>query len=101
MGVPRFEPTKLTKTAEDAARTKLAVTLGWFKENAYPRKTRRRARHLLGYGVSPVLVVLDVDMRIPAWRVFAPRSVFPAPSLDPDDMCPSDVIVMFERTWRW
>ena len=43
---------------------------------------RRRARHLVGYGSTPVLIRPGKD-GIPRWEVRDPLTTYPAPS-DPD-----------------
>ncbi|HUR52882.1 MAG TPA: hypothetical protein VMZ71_02040, partial [Gemmataceae bacterium] len=96
-----FEAAKIGKTFEEAARTKSDVVAGWWDANSMRRKMRRRARHLIGYGASPVVVRPDVKRQIPCWQVLSPRNVFPAPMLDPDEMCPEDCMFRYERTWSW
>lgn len=99
--MPQFFPVRNTKSADDAARTKRTVVLGWWDANHYSRKLRRRARHLIGYASSPVLLRPDPVRRIPMWQVHSPRNTFPAPMLDPDEMCPSSCIFTMERSIAW
>jgi hypothetical protein len=96
-----FEPLGMSKRAEQDARTKTDVVAGWWEANKVRRKLRRRARHLIGYGACPVMVRPNVRLGIPAWQVWSPRQVFAAPTLDPDEMCPENAIVSYQRTWSW
>src|SRR5439155_13411919 len=50
---PPLKPTKAGIKAADDRRLALQA---WWYENKIPRKLRRRARHLVGYGTTPVLV---------------------------------------------
>lgn len=99
--LPVFEPTRNSKQADQAARTKLNVTLGWWDANSKRHADRYRARYLIGYGMSPVLVRPDFERRIPGWLACSPFDVFPAPLMNPVDMCPENVIYTFDRTWSW
>jgi hypothetical protein len=78
----------------------------WWEMNSMGMILRRRARFLLGYGCSPV--VLDsvgrnpLDKReIPHWRVVNPMCSFPAMSNDIADLEPSDCIHAFRQLLGW
>lgn len=102
----RYLPEKLSgrdnlKRAQDRASEKRDVTLGWWTQNKMNLKLRRRARWLIGYGVSPVMIRPHLQWNMPMWHVRNPLTTFPAPSLDPDDIEPLDCIYSYKRSLRW
>jgi hypothetical protein len=60
----------------------------------------RRARHLLAYASSPVLVRPGHahDHGVPTWHVRNPLQTFPAPRPNPDDMLPDNCIFSYDAT---
>lgn len=84
-----------------AARTRREVVLGWWESNKLNIKGRRRARQLLGYASTPVMLRPDFKKKMPVWDVYSPMRTFPAPCADPDDMTPSDCIYTSSRPLRW
>lgn len=92
-------PLKSGNAARNRADNRRMALQSWWYLNKIPRLQRRRARHLIGYSMSPVLVRPD-KCGYPVWEMRDPLSTFPAPS-DPDDLCPSDTIFCFKRTLRW
>jgi hypothetical protein len=85
----------------EAARQRRAVNLGWWQDNGMSLKLRRRARWLLGYGCTPVILRPSARTQIPTWHLRNPLASFPAPSDDPDDITPSDCLFAFMRTAEW
>src|SRR5919106_311220 len=73
--------------SEKNARTRRLANIGWWNQNHMRIKMRRRARWLVGYGAAPVTIRPDVRNEMPMWHCRDPLTTFPAPSLDPDDMC--------------
>jgi hypothetical protein len=63
------------------------------------RLRRRRARHLIGYGSTPVLVLPGKD-GYPRWEIRDPLSTFAGASA-PDDLTPPDCIFTLRRSLRW
>lgn len=80
--------------------TRRRAVLGWWELNKQGIKLRRRARHLVGYSASPVLIRPDFKRGIPMWEPRNPLSAFPAATLDPDDLTPEDCIFAVKRTLR-
>jgi len=89
------------KTSEEKARTRRRATLAWWQHNRIGVKLRRRARWFTGYGTAPVLIRPDLATGMPRWDVRDPLSTYPAPTPDPDDLTPPDVIFTFRRDWSW
>jgi hypothetical protein len=47
------------RASEKRASTRRNATLGWWEANKMPLKIRRRARHMIGYASSPVVLRPD------------------------------------------
>jgi len=61
-------------------------------------KLRRRARHLLGYSQSAVVLKPNFRTLTPTWTVRNPLDTFAAPVDDPDNMLPDDCIFTFRAS---
>jgi hypothetical protein len=89
------------KTSEAEARTRRLAILSWWDESRMGRKLYRRGRHLIAYGSTPAFIRPDFKRGIPVWEVENPLGCFPAPSSDPDEITPTDVIFQFVRNYGW
>lgn len=85
------------KRAEDRRR----AILGWRAKNAMDLKRLKRARHLIGYGSTPVLIRPNPELMIPKWEIRDPLMTFPAARGGLDDMEPDNVIFVFTRSVEW
>lgn len=83
------------------ANDKRDAVLAWWTMNKMNLKLRRRARHLIGYGCSPVIVRPSKKWEMPIWQTRSPLSTFPGLSHDPDDINPQDCIFTFKRSLKW
>lgn len=95
---PLDEASDRSQTRADVRRR---ATLGWWEANRMPLKLRRRAQHLIGYSCSPVLIRPDRKRGIPQWQTRDPLTTFPAPSADPDELVPENVIFTYSRSVAW
>ena len=89
------------RAADRRANTCRKATVGGWEATKMQLKLRRRARHLLAYGATPVVLRPDWRKGISRWEVRDPLGAFPAPSGDPDEMAPADVIFAFTRSAKW
>lgn len=96
------------KKSETRARTRTSATLGWHHRVGTGLKLRRRARFMLAYGTSPVVVThrsvkddLERDRILPWWEVRNPLGAYPAACLDLDDLVPPDCIFAYKRDRAW
>jgi hypothetical protein len=96
---PPVEPGN--RASENRASTRRKATLGWWQENRLPLKMRRRARYLIGYSSSPVVLRPNKKLGIARWEIRDPLSCFPAPCDDPDEITPPDTIFGFTRNLHW
>lgn len=87
--------------SEKRAQTRRNATMGWWEANSMPLKLRRRARHLIGYASSPVVLRPDAKRGIARWELRSPLSAFPSPSEDPDNITPEDSIFTYSRSYKW
>lgn len=94
------------KDSENRTDDKRKALLSFWDMNRMDMILRRRARYLLGYACSPVsisfMAMNPLNKRnIPHWRVLNPLSVFPAPTVDVNDIEPSDTIHAYSQPLRW
>lgn len=92
-------PMRVGSQAQDRADNRRLALQAWWYENNVPRQLRRRARHLIGYSMSPVLI-RPGNKGYPIWEVRDPLTCFPAPTPE-DDLLPPDVIFCVKRSLRW
>lgn len=87
--------------SEKRAQIRRNATMGWWESNKMPLKMRRRARHMIGYASSPVVLRPDAKRGIAKWETRSPLSSFVGGSSDPDDITPDDAIFTFGRSYKW
>lgn len=91
-GVRKYDRRALT-----ASRT---VT-GWWQLDRLPMKMKQRGRHLIAYGMSPVVVRWNKEENCPTWQVRHPLETFPSPEVMPGQVTPTDCIFAYRRTAGW
>ena len=89
------------KASEEKARTRTMAVQSWWDSCRMPAKMRRRARYLIGYSSAPVVIRPNYSKGIPTWEVRDPLSAYPAPTQDPDEICPPDAIFTYFKSWAW
>lgn len=89
------------RLAEKRAEQKRQVTLAMWTQNKMTLKMRRRARWLIGYGTTPVIIRPHSEWQAPMWQVRNPLTSYPAPTMDPDDLTPPDCIFSYQRSYSW
>jgi hypothetical protein len=89
------------KVSEEKARTRTMAVQSWWDANRMPAKMRRRARWLIGYASAPAVIRPHYTKDIPCWEIRDPLSSYPAPTQDPDDICPPDAIFTYFKSWAW
>ena len=99
MPTPFFPPLKEgSERAKSYAQTRRKAMLSIWDQNKMPMKMRRRARHMLAYSQSAVVLKPDFRTLTPKWVVRNPLDTFAAPVDDPDDMLPEDCIFTYKAT---
>lgn len=84
--------------SKSSARMRKQAMLSIWDHNRMQMKMRRRARHLLGYSQSAVVLKPDFKTLMPTWSVRNPLDTFPAFSDDPDDPMPDDCIFTYRAS---
>lgn len=92
-------PLRASNTAIKRANQRKLTFQAWWYMNNMSVKRGFRARHLAGFGMSPVLIRPGPD-NYPVWEVRSPLETFPAPTPQ-DEMLPADCIFAFERDCKW
>ncbi len=93
---PLFAPSRpgIAKSEKQAEDRHKAV-LGWWDMNSMELLDARGARHFIGYGQSPRVLLPDFKRKIPTWQLRDPLNTYPAASSNPDDMTPDDCIFAY------
>jgi hypothetical protein len=102
MPTPYFPPLRegqdrSMKLARDRKRAMLTI----WDHNRMNMKMRRRARHLLAYSNSPVVIKPDFKTLTPKWHIRNPLDTFPSPMDDVDDPVPNNVIFSYTKSAKW
>lgn len=88
------------RSKEQAALRKKAMQNMW-DHNRMNMKLRRRARHLLGYSMSPVVVKPCFKTGMAKWTIRNPLDTFAAPTDDYDNPVPDDTIFTYKKSYSW
>lgn len=89
------------KSSEEKARVRRLVANGWLENNTYDLVLRKRARHLVAYSSSPILLRPNEKTKSVMWEAKSPLDTYPAPVLNDLDPCPEDVIFLYGRRFAW
>lgn len=93
-----------TNPASDASMKRAAnarrAALGWWDANKLPLLMRKRARQLLVYAESPVVILPNWRTRMPKWDIRDPRSAYPPPMMGVDPIVPN-CIFTYRQTYQW
>lgn len=85
---------KSERNATTASRTVTA----WWQADRLPLKMKRRARHLVAYGMAPVTMRYNMEEKRPTWKIRDPRTTFPSPETYGDAFTPENVIFAYRKT---
>jgi len=89
------------RASEKRASTRKRATMGWWEVNKMQLKMRRRARWLIGYASSPVVLRPDTKWGAARWDIRDPLNTFPSTGEDPDQITPNDCIFTYTRSRAW
>jgi hypothetical protein len=102
MPSPFFPPAREgSDRSKGYSRLRRKAMLSIWDENKMRIKMRRRARHLLAYSSSAVMLRPNFRTLTPQWVVRNPLDTFAAPMEDPDQMVPDDCIFTYKATASW
>ncbi|MFP3914981.1 MAG: hypothetical protein ACLFWM_08905 [Actinomycetota bacterium] len=96
-----FPPAKPgTKTSEERSQHKREAVRAWWDDNDISAQLTARARHLVAYGRTVVMLAPDSKMKVPRWKVRNPLSVFASDEVEYPG-CPSDIIAAHNKPFAW
>tara|TARA_R110000822_G_scaffold68228_2_gene165888 strand:+ start:278 stop:2044 length:1767 start_codon:yes stop_codon:yes gene_type:complete len=99
MPSPYFPPVKEgSDRSKSTAKMRKRAMMSIWDHNRMQMKMRRRARHLLGYSQSAVVLKPDFKTLMPTWTVRNPLDTYPAFTDDPDNPVPEDCIFTYKAT---
>jgi hypothetical protein len=90
-----------SERSKEFASTRKKAMLGIWDANRMNMKMRRRARHLLAYSNSPVIVKPDFKTLTPKWHIRNPLDTFPCPTDDLENPVPYDCIFTYRKPFSW
>ena len=90
-----------SERSKEVAGTRKKAMLAMWDANKMNMKLRRRARHLLAYSSSPVVIKPDFKTLTPKWHIRNPLDTFPCPSDDMDNPVPDDCIFTYRKPYSW
>lgn len=90
-----------SERSKEIANLRKKALLAFWDANKMNMKMRRRARHLLAYSSSPVILKPDFKTLTPRWHIRNPLNTLPCPSDDPDNPVPADCIFTYRKPYYW
>ena len=90
-----------SQRSKEIASLRHKAMLSMWDHNRMNMKLRRRARHLLGYSMSPIVVKPDFRHNTPKWHLRNPLDTYAAPGEDPDNPVPENVIFRYSKPYSW
>jgi hypothetical protein len=96
-----FAAMKPIRTEERRAQTAERVISGWWQHDRLMAKMKMRARHLIAYGMSPVVIRWNPESDTPTWHIRHPLETFPSTDIIPGTISPTDCIFAFRRSVGW
>ena len=74
---------------------------GYWQSDRLMMKMKQRARHLIAYGMSPVVIRWNYKHKTPTWQVRNPLETFPSPDTQSGQTTPNDCIFAYRRSVGW
>jgi hypothetical protein len=96
-----FAAMKPTRSEERRAQTAERVISGWWQQDRLMAKMKMRARHLIAYGMSPVVIRWNPTSDTPTWHIRHPLETYPATDIIPGTVSPTDCIFAYRRSVSW
>lgn len=82
------------------ARQRRLVNLAWWDDDQMRIKLRKRARHMVFYASTPVMLSPNFADGRPSWKIMNPLTTF-APEMDIGESCPPDCIFTYTKSIQW
>ena len=90
-----------SRTADRKAETARRALGAWWQSDRLMLKMRRRARHLIAYAMSPVVVRWEENKHRPCWEIRSPMQAWPNPDEPTGSLSPPDMIFAYRRSAKW
>ena len=90
-----------SERSKELASLRKKAMLGFWDHNKMNMKLRRRARHLLAYSNSPVILKPDFKTLTPKWHIRNPLDTYPCPTDDLENPVPYDCIFTYRKPYSW
>lgn len=90
-----------TRYYDRLAQTASRTITGWWQEDRVPMKMKQRGRHLIAYGMSPVVIRWHAEDELPTWQVRHPLETYPSTDIIPGKVTPTDCIFAYRRSVGW
>ena len=89
------------RASDRRAQTASRVITGWWQNDRLPMKMKQRGRHLIAYGMSPVVIRWDHKEGYPTWQVRHPLETYPSTDIMPGRITPNDCLFAYRRSAGW
>jgi hypothetical protein len=96
-----FAEKNTNRTEKRRVGTAARVVTGWWQADRLMMKMKQRSRHLIAYGMSPVVIRWNAKENRPTWHVRHPLETFPSTDLVPGQVQPTDCIFAYRRSVAW
>lgn len=96
-----FSPQREGRAADRRAKTAARTVTAWWQKDKLPLKMRRRARHLVAYGITPTVIRYNMKEKRPTWKVRDPRTCYPSVETYGDAFTPENVLFAYRRNISW
>ena len=83
------------------AQTSSRVVTGWWQYDRLPMKMKQRGRHLIAYGMAPVVLRWKHKDARPTWQIRHPLETFPSTDIIPGTVTPTDCLFAYRRSAAW
>jgi hypothetical protein len=98
----QFTPKKNNVRKEQRrASTAGRIIQGYWQSDRISMKLKNRARQMIAYGMSPVVIRWDDTHHRPTWHIRHPLETFPSVDIQPGQTQPRDCIFAYRRTVGW
>ena len=89
------------RTYDRRALTASRAVSAWWQSDRMPLKMKQRGRHMIAYGMTPVVIRWDRKRQLPTWHVRHPLETFPSTDIVPGEITPQDCIFAYRRSVAW
>lgn len=96
-----FAEKNTNRSEKRRVNTASRVVTGWWQQDRLMMKMKQRSRHLIAYGMAPVVMRWDAKHERPMWHVRHPLETFPSTDLIPGQVQPADCIFAYRRSAAW